>query len=54
MCFVLDEGKVELKTYEPSVEGFIQAWIERYSDLTIYNDLEACRQKDKPFFNGDQ
>ncbi|CAL8123901.1 unnamed protein product [Orchesella dallaii] len=45
-----DSGKVVLKTYHPSPEGLIQSWIERFPELSIYEDLEYCHSKDKPYF----
>lgn len=44
------DGNIHLKNYEATPEGLLQSWMERFSDLTIYDDLEYLRKKDKPFF----
>ncbi|CAL8111205.1 unnamed protein product [Orchesella dallaii] len=43
-------GSVQLKSYDSSPEGFIQSWIERFQDLSIYEDLESLRLKDRSHF----
>ncbi|CAL8091794.1 unnamed protein product [Orchesella dallaii] len=48
--FLNDAGNVLLNCYNLSVEGLIQSWIERFQDVTIYEDLEYCRTKHKPYF----
>ncbi|CAL8091788.1 unnamed protein product [Orchesella dallaii] len=46
----LNNGDIQLKSYDSSLEGSIHSWIERFQDLSIYEDLEYCRLKDKPYF----
>jgi len=49
---VLDENnQVKIVTYDPSPEGMIQSWIERYSPSeNIYQGLDCCYRKDKKHF----
>jgi len=44
-------GSVQLKGYDSSPEGLVLSWIERFTDPSIYEDLENLRQKDKVHFD---
>ena len=41
---------VVLKSYEPTPEGLIQSWMERYTGDSAFRGLDYCWRKDKPFF----
>ncbi|ODM87210.1 Dipeptidyl peptidase 3 [Orchesella cincta] len=41
---------VQLKSYDSSPTGLVQSWIERFQDVSIYEDLESLRVKDKSYF----
>jgi dipeptidyl-peptidase-3 len=47
---VIEGDNVILKTYEATQEGLIQSWIDRYSGNFVYESLEYCWKKDKPYF----
>lgn len=42
-----DDGGVELRSYEPSLNGFIQSWRERLPDVQASELLEAIWEADK-------
>ncbi|KAG8179448.1 hypothetical protein JTE90_026341 [Oedothorax gibbosus] len=46
----IEDGKVVLQTYEPSPEGLIQSFVERYNDPTIYSILDLLWEKDLQHF----
>jgi len=62
--FFTANGKdVKLVTYDPTFEGFIQSWLDRFDDSveddednedkgqpTLYAQLEFCSKRDKMHF----
>jgi len=51
-CNTAEENKtVVLKSYEATPQGFVQSWIDRFSNDVVYKGLDYCWKKDKPFFS---
>ena len=45
------QNAVELKTYDSSLEGFINSWRERFQDTKIDDELEKIWESDKKYFD---
>lgn len=45
-----DGNDVTLTNYDPSVEGVIQSWTERYPDAAIVDTLMELYKKDARYF----
>ncbi|GBO16515.1 Dipeptidyl peptidase 3, partial [Araneus ventricosus] len=46
-----ENGKVDLKTYEPSADGIIQSWVDRFQEENVDDILEELWAKDKHHFS---
>ncbi|XP_055953137.1 dipeptidyl peptidase 3-like [Argiope bruennichi] len=46
-----EDGKINLKNYEPSAEGMIQSWVERFQEENVDDILEELWAKDKNHFS---
>lgn len=44
---LLSGGKVELKLYQPTAEGMIQSWTERFPVTKVHDILEQLAEADK-------
>lgn len=49
--FILSLDNVELKSYEPNFNGFLQSWIDRFPDTNIDDILERCYESNKKYFD---
>ncbi|CAL1276519.1 unnamed protein product [Larinioides sclopetarius] len=47
----VENDKVNLKTYEPSAEGMIQSWVDRFQEESVDDILEELWAKDKHNFS---
>ncbi|XP_058806522.1 dipeptidyl peptidase 3 isoform X2 [Phymastichus coffea] len=45
-----DAGNIQLKNYEPTFEGLIQSWIERFPSPSVSDKLMKLWKKDEKFF----
>lgn len=48
--FFSESGNVILKNYEPTFEGLIQSWVERYPSLSTSDNLIKLSEKDEAYF----
>lgn len=51
-CFIFLEtgGDIKLKTYEPTVEGLIQSWVDRFPTSAPLENLLKLWEKDVKHF----
>ncbi|KFB44745.1 AGAP004394-PA-like protein [Anopheles sinensis] len=47
-----DSGNVKLKTYEANFSGYIQSWVERFTDVKVDEVLERIYEADKHYYEG--
>lgn len=48
--FLLAGGKVELKLYQPTAEGMVQSWTERFPVTNVHDVLEQLAEADKAHY----
>lgn len=45
-----DEKTVNLKTYEPTIEGYVESWMDRFPGTDVCDRLEKIWIRDKHHF----
>lgn len=47
---ILANETVELKVYEPTLEGLLQSWVDRFQQPSVYENLIDLTNKDRDHF----